>query len=643
MNDLILLHTHSIIAFILAMTQIGMLIYLFGLKEKTVIRRWMIINYVASVIWQVDQTIRFSIHPSVSKTLFYKLETILIYSPALAILTLSYFQILYLFLYQPYERERKLMVRIVIPVAISFVAFNAWNEFFNDSHQLVFQGASFIYGFLTNIWALVLSIRKTRYLKPIDPKAAQAHEILIGVNVMFIVMCVILLAFGLESPIGYWSFFILIWLCNLGQIITYIAYSAVPANFQIKISGFSYVTVVTILIVVTLVFFPPLDPLDLEARYDQQKGLVQMFIMLGMAALVVSTVLPELLRLSLTDPIKRLLAGVQSVNAGDLNTTVPVGSMDEIGYLTKNFNLMTQSLKRANVQLRDYAETLEAKVADRTASLNKSLEDLKTAQSQLVQAEKMASLGELTSGIAHEIQNPLNFVNNFSDVSSELIVELKEELLAGKTQDAIEIADDLIENLNRILHHGQRAGEIVKSMLEHSKGITGQKETTDINSLCESATDIKYNLIKAKYPNFECKIIHDFDLDLKDIELIKDDIHRVLLNILDNAFYAMNDKNENSRPDQEYLAQLKIRTNKWEKDDTSGIEISITDNGTGMSEDIQTKIFQPFYTTKPTGRGSTGLGLSLSYDIITKGHKGELLVDSTLGQGTTMTIRLPYL
>lgn len=146
MNDLILLHTHSILAFILALTQIGMLIYLFGLKEDTRIRRWMIINYIASVIWQVDQTIRFSIHPGVEKALFYKLETTLIYSPALAILTLSYFQILYLFLYQPYERERKIMVRIVIPIAISLVAFNAWNEFFNNSNLLVFQAASFVYG-----------------------------------------------------------------------------------------------------------------------------------------------------------------------------------------------------------------------------------------------------------------------------------------------------------------------------------------------------------------------------------------------------------------------------------------------------------------------------------------------------------------
>jgi signal transduction histidine kinase len=643
MNELILLHTHSILAFILALTQIGMLIYLFGLKEDTRIRRWMIINYIASVIWQVDQTIRFSIHPGVEKALLYKLETTLIYSPALAILTLSYFQILYLFIYQPYEKERKIMERIVIPIAIGLVAFNAWNEFANDSNLLVFQAASFVYGVLTNVWALVLSIRKARYLRPIDPKAARAHEILIGVNVMFIVMCVILLIFGLESPVGYWSFFVFIWLCNLGQIIVYITYSAVPASFQIKIAGFSYVTVVSILIVVTLVFFPPLDPLDILARMGQQKGLMQMFIMLGLAALVVSTVLPALLRQSLTDPVKRLLSGVQSVNSGDLDTQVPVGSMDEIGDLTENFNQMTQSLKRANIQLREYAETLEVKVADRTASLNQSLKDLRAAQAQLVQAEKMASLGELTAGIAHEIQNPLNFVNNFSEVSSELLNELKEELVAGNKQESLELVDDIVENLIRINHHGGRAADIVKSMLEHSKGIAGKKEATDINALCVSSVDVAFSAELNKNPNFKCDIIKDLDEHLHEIKVIKDDLARVLQNIFNNAFYAVNEKKRRLEDgDIEYIPKVNLTTRTWTHQQKNGIEISISDNATGMPDKVKSKIFQPFYTTKPTGQGSTGLGLSLSYDIVTKGHGGEFLVESIEGQGTTMIIRLPH-
>lgn len=458
---------------------------------------------------------------------------------------------------------------------------------------------------------------------------------------MFIVMCVILLIFGLESPIGYWSFFIFIWLCNLGQIIVYISYSAVPASFQIKIAGFSYVTVVSILTVVTLVFFPPLDPLDIPARMEQQKGLLQMFIMLSVAALVVATVLPALLRQSLTYPVQRLLAGVQSVNSGDLDTSVPVGSMDEIGDLTDNFNKMTQSLKKANAQLREYAETLEIKVADRTASLNQSLEDLRTTQAQLVQAEKMASLGELTAGIAHEIQNPLNFVNNFSEVSSELLFELKEELVSGNTQDAQEIADDLIENLNRINHHGARAAEIVKSMLEHSKGIAGKKEASDINTLCDRSVDIAMAAMLAKYPSFKCQITKEYDSNLDLAEVVKEDLGRVLQNLLNNAFYAVNEKQQ-STSDQLYQPQVNISTAEWSDGTKKGVEIGVRDNGTGMSDKVKSKIFQPFFTTKPTGQGSTGLGLSLSYDIVTKGHEGQFLVESHMGNGTHMIIRLPY-
>lgn len=643
MDQPILLHTHSIMAFILATTQFGMLVFLLKLKQPTRIRKWMIINYLASVIWQVDQTIRFSLAPSAQGSLLYKIETVLVYSPALALLVLSYFQILYLFLYQPYEKERRLMVKIVVPVAIGLVGFNAWNEFANNSNLFVFQVTSFLYGLVTNIWALVISIRKARFLKLINTPAAKAHQLLAWVNLGFIVMCIVAVVFGFYSPVGYWTFFILIWLCNLAQIIIYITYSAVPASFQIKIAGFSFVTVVTFLTIVTLVFFPPLIPTEIEARLAQQQGLQQMFIIIAVATLFIVTVLPGLLRKSLSEPLKRLLAGVKQVNAGDLKVKVVVGSPDEIGDLTVNFNQMTQSLNLAHDELQEYAETLEVKVEERTAALQQSLDTLKTTQAQLIQSEKMASLGELTAGIAHEIQNPLNFVNNFSEVSAEMLQELKEYIEAGKPTDALELAEDLISNLSKINHHGGRAAGIVKSMLEHSKVSDGIRHSVNINTLCNQYAQLSYNSMLAKNKSFFCEITIENDPDAVEVEVISEDIGRVFQNIFLNAFYAIDEKMKQSKESAiDYTPKLFLTTKLLFKKDGSKdcMEIRIRDNGTGMAESVKAKIFQPFFTTKPTGH-YTGLGLSISYDIVTKGHNGSFLVESTLGEGTEMTIRLP--
>lgn len=643
MDKLILLHTHSIMAFILATTQFGMLLFLLRLKQKTHIRKWMIINYIASIVWQVDQTIRFSLAPSVQGSLIYKIETVLIYSPALAILVLSYFQILYLFLHQPYEKERRWMVRIVVPVAIGLVALNAWNEFVNDSNLFVFQVTSFLYGLITNIWALFISYRKARFLKHMDAHASKAHRLLVWVNIGFIVMCVVAVVFGFYSPVGYWTFFILIWMCNLAQIVIYITYSAVPASFQIKIAGFSFVTVVTFLTMVTLVFFPPLIPTEIEARLLQQQGLKQMFTIIIVATLFIVIVLPGLLRKSLSEPLKRLLMGVKQVNAGDLKVQVLVGSPDEIGDLTTNFNQMTQSLQKANDELREYAEKLEIKVEERTAALKKSLETIQTTQAQLIQSEKMASLGELTAGIAHEIQNPLNFVNNFSEVSTEIMEELKEYVQAGKLQEAEDVINELTVNLTKIHHHGSRAAGIVKSMLEHSKVSDGKRHKVDIIALCQQYAQLSYKSIIAKDQSFECDIVFRHEIDSIQMEVISEDIGRVFQNIFVNAFYAMGEKLKQEKASgNAYRPKITVRIDKlfMPDDSTENVAIRIKDNGTGIPDTVKAKIFQPFFTTKPTGN-YTGLGLSISYDIVTKGHSGSFLVETELGEGTEMIIQLP--
>jgi signal transduction histidine kinase len=269
---------------------------------------------------------------------------------------------------------------------------------------------------------------------------------------------------------------------------------------------------------------------------------------------------------------------------------------------------------------------------------DKALQELKAAQSQLVHAEKMASLGELTAGIAHEIQNPLNFVNNFSDVNAELIEELKNELTSGNQQSALEIAEDIKVNEQKINHHGKRADSIVKGMLQHSRTSTGQKEPTDINALCDEYLRLAYHGLRAKDKSFNAQIETDFDPSVGKINAVSQDLGRVILNLINNAFYAaaQQAREGNMTPVVKVITKRIISPGG----SRGNIEIRVIDNGPGIPEAIRGKIFQPFFTTKPTGQG-TGLGLSLSYDIVVKGHSGELKLETAEGQGTSFIIALP--
>ena len=266
--------------------------------------------------------------------------------------------------------------------------------------------------------------------------------------------------------------------------------------------------------------------------------------------------------------------------------------------------------------------------------VDKTLSQLKSTQAQLIQSEKLASLGELTAGIAHEIQNPLNFVNNFSELNRELITEMKEEIEKGNYEEVKTIAEDLEANEERITHHGQRASAIVKGMLEHSRASTGVKEPTDINALADEYLRLAYHGLRAKDEAFNAEIVTDFDPAVGKIDVIPQDIGRVFLNIINNAFYAVavrkKQEPEGFKPTVTVSSKLK-----------DGVtEFRIKDNGTGIPDDVKARIFQPFFTTKPTGQG-TGLGLSLAYDIMTKGHGGTLEVESEQGVGTEFVILLP--
>ena len=284
-------------------------------------------------------------------------------------------------------------------------------------------------------------------------------------------------------------------------------------------------------------------------------------------------------------------------------------------------------------------EELKKQVNLKTEELHNSLKDLQDTQQQLIQSAKMASLGELTAGIAHEIQNPLNFVNNFSEVSNELIDEMKAELATGNVQLANEIADDVKQNLEKILHHGKRADAIVKGMLQHSRSSSGQKELTDINALCDEYVRLAYHGLRAKDKNFNVRTETNFDPSLGKINVVPQELGRVILNLINNAFYAVNEKKKSSFAEaaqyEQYDPAVIISTSK----NNGMMEIKVEDNGPGISQKVLNKIFQPFFTTKPSGQG-TGLGLSLSYDIV-KTHGGELTVETKEGEGATFIINLP--
>ncbi len=271
--------------------------------------------------------------------------------------------------------------------------------------------------------------------------------------------------------------------------------------------------------------------------------------------------------------------------------------------------------------------------------IEQTLTLLKSTQAQLVQSEKMASLGELTAGIAHEIQNPLNFVNNFSDINKDLLLELKEEFVKGNVNEVTAIADNVISNEEKINHHGKRADAIVKGMLQHSRSSSGQKESTDINALCDEYLRLSYHGLRAKDKAFNAIIKTDFDERINKINIISQDIGRVLLNLINNAFYATAEKKKKSG-NENYEPTVTLSTRQTRSlSGGQGVEIRVTDNGAGVSPAIVDKIFQPFFTTKPTGQG-TGLGLSLSYDIV-KAHGGEIKVESKEGEGTSFIIQLP--
>jgi signal transduction histidine kinase len=376
---------------------------------------------------------------------------------------------------------------------------------------------------------------------------------------------------------------------------------------------------------------------------ESQKKIRITSLVVSAIVLLIGILIGYLLARTILVPVRALRNAANKVGKGDLAQRIQKTGNDEIGELGRAFNKMTDDLLLTRQEL----DESNISLSEANNSLNTTLNELKAAQAQLIQSEKLASLGELTAGIAHEIQNPLNFVNNFAEVNAELIEELRAECQKpeaerdGQTID--EILNDIKANAEKINYHGKRADAIVKGMLQHSRTSSGQKEPTDINALADEYLRLSYHGLRAKDKSFNAAIKTDLDESIGKINIISQDIGRVLLNLFNNAFYAVNEKQKEQHKEVTpfekvsplYEPTVSLTTRKLE----NRVSITVSDNGKGIPQTILDKIFQPFFTTKPTGEG-TGLGLSLSYDII-KAHGGEIKVESKQGEGTTLMIQIP--
>lgn len=471
--------------------------------------------------------------------------------------------------------------------------------------------------------------RKVNHLRnPVGQPAQsqQAFALLIAFWVGFLVW-----AFLMKNEVTPFIYHIAQMVLLLGVLVVHVTHASEITTFQVKLVALPLTTILALLGMLPFLLYGTTAPESAWGATDvelQKKLRVFAWLIPG-SALFTPVAFILFYRVGLLKPLAQLLEGVQRIEEGDLQARVPVLSRDEIGSLAQSLNTMALSLKAAR-------EELERRVVERTTELRHSLENLRTTQTQLIQKEKMASLGELTAGIAHEIQNPLNFVNNFSEVSIELVTELEEEQQKTNRDPELEaeLLVDLKQNLQKITHHGGRASNIVKGMLEHSRTATGERQPTDLNALADEYLRLAYQGFKAKDKSFNCELITDLYPGLGLTDVVPQEIGRVLLNLYNNAFYAVKTKQQTASSD--YQPMVTVSTSQV----NGSVKIRVQDTGTGMPDTVKSKVFQPFFTTKPTGEG-TGLGLSLSYDIVTKGHGGTLIVESTEGIGSEFIITLP--
>lgn len=647
----ILLHPHAVMSLILCLTA-GMIILSFSnLKEQALWTRWLIAASVGILGWQLDNVITFGIEPGhLEVAIWRKWELIFLFGLSSVLLLLAQIQLAYLFPSNPYKRERKTVVWVcVIGLAGSWLYYSYHILTSPKSLGLEVSLLFAIWGLLVISWTLVVYLRKALYFrKRHNPKAMTACLLLMVMELFFIASIAGVLRIDphslkepviwvdIYSPGRYWIYFLFTWLGILGGAMLFIIFSTVPITFQVRLVGFTFVLVMIVLSVVVLTFFPPFSPANLSQRAKIQGNLINVSGLILMATFLVALVYPIILRASIIIPLERLLVGVNKVREGAVDTKVRVTSNDEIGLLTENFNQMTGTLKQARADLASYAADLEKKVEERTTQLQESLEYLKATQAQLIRREKMASLGELMAGIAHEIQNPLNFVNNFSEFGMELIGDWKAEEAKPVVDKEFcaETVRNIELNLKKINEHGKRADAIVKNMQLQSRMSPGLKEPTDLNQLANEYLRLSYKGYCSQKVNFKATLHTQLDPTLTHAPVVVQDVSRVFVNLFNNAYYAIDMKLKAGM--QAYEPSLVVTSRQL----PDCIEMRIRDNGVGIPEKLQKKIFQPFFTTKPAGQG-TGLGLALAYDIIINDHGGTIDLNSKEGDFTEFFFTIP--
>ncbi len=378
-----------------------------------------------------------------------------------------------------------------------------------------------------------------------------------------------------------------------------------------------------------------------DASTRQAALAVKLAVVGGIGALVLALGFTALTVRSITVPLKQLERSMASITQGDLNVAMPPTGVHEIGAMTRTLGMLRDSLIERQ-RLERERERAEAEIRAARDAAEAALHDLRAAQANLIQAEKMASLGQLTAGIAHEIKNPLNFVNNFASLSIGLLEELKaaaasafEALEPGQRGQVEEVTEMLSGNLERIGEHGRRADNIVKSMLAHSRSGGGDRQTVDLNALVEDSLNLAYHGARAQDQNFNITLEREYGRDIAPVVLVPQDMTRVFLNLFGNGFYAANQRGR-AASGGAFRPVLTVTT----RDLGEAVEVRVRDNGIGIPDDIRDKLFQPFFTTKPTGEG-TGLGLSISYEIVTKQHGGTIKVASEVGAFTEFVVTLP--
>ena len=379
--------------------------------------------------------------------------------------------------------------------------------------------------------------------------------------------------------------------------------------------------------------------LQVEEAYASLYAALQRLAMVLLAASIFAVLAGIFLARRMVGPIQVLRAGAARIGGGDFSQRISIKTGDELEGLADQFNDMGARLQESYADLEKKVESRAAELSERTRQLSQSLDELRTAQDRLIQTEKLASLGQLTAGIAHEIKNPLNFVNNFSSLSAELVDELNEVLksasLDDKTREEVdELAHMLKGNLEKVVQHGKRADSIVKNMLLHSREGSGEHRPADINAIVEESLNLAYHGARAERSGFNITLKRDLDPNAGMVDLYPQEITRVLLNLISNGFYAATKRKEAG--EQGFEPTLSATTGNL----GNKVEIRIRDNGTGIPAEVREKIFNPFFTTKPAGEG-TGLGLSMSHDIIVKQHGGKIDVDSQPGIFTEFIITLP--